>query len=73
MRSGLAVLEAQTGVWRREGDQILQSCLDWTAVELDGLGARRVAEQADSDADRHALLERERVRLAEARTLLATL
>lgn len=72
-RSRLAALEAQAGVWRREGAQILQSCLDWTAVELDVLAARRVAEQADSKADRHALLERERVRLAEARALLDTL
>ena len=47
--------------------------MDWTTGELDVLAARRVAEQADKAADRRALLERERGRLEEARTLLAAL
>jgi len=72
-RARLADLEAQQEVWRRDGPQILQACEDWTTGELDVLAARRVAEQADKAADRRALLERERGRLEEARTLLAAL
>jgi hypothetical protein len=69
-RTRLAEIEAQADMWRREGPEILQACIDWTAVELDVLAARRVAEQADHGADRRTLLERERDRLGEARALL---
>ena len=69
-RSRLAELEAQAARWRHEGAAILQACTDWTTVELDVLAARRVAEQADRDDVRRPLLERERDRLGEARTLL---
>ena len=72
-RGRLAELEAQASVWRRDGAGILQTCIDWTTVELDVLAARRVAEQADRAADRRALLERERDRLAEARACCSTL
>ena len=72
-RLRLADLEGQRGVWRREGPQILQACEDWATLELDVLTARRIAEQADTSADRRALLERERSRLAEARAMLSTL
>jgi hypothetical protein len=72
-RGRLAELETQASVWRRDGAGILQTCIDWTTVELEVLAARRVAEQADRAADRHALLERERDRLADARLLLDTL
>ncbi|MEO6411759.1 MAG: hypothetical protein ABIO48_04155 [Pedococcus sp.] len=69
-RSRLAELEDRASTWRREGAAILQACIDWTAVELDVLAARQVAEQADRGAERRALLERERDRLGEARALL---
>ena len=69
-RGQLAELEAQADRWRREGAAILQACIDWTTVELDVLAARRVVEQADCEPERRALLERERERLGEARTLL---
>ena len=69
-RGQLAELESQAARWRREGAAILQACIDWTTVELDILAARRVAEQADREPDRRILLERERQRLGEARTLL---
>jgi hypothetical protein len=72
-RARLADLEDRAATWRREGPDILQTCIDWTTVELDVLAARRVAEQADRGADRRTLLERERDRLAEARALLDTL
>jgi hypothetical protein len=72
-RDRLADLEGQCEVWKREGPAILQACEDWAVGELEVLAARRVAEQADKAADRRTLLERERSRLAEARTLLATL
>ena len=69
-RGHLSELESRAGGWRREGAEILQACIDWTTVELDVLAARQVAEQADRGAERRALLERERDRLGEARTLL---
>jgi hypothetical protein len=72
-RVGLADLEGQAEVWRREGPGILQACDEWATTELDVLAARRIAEQADKAGDRRTLLERERSRLVEARALLATI
>ena len=69
-RGHLSELESRSGVWRREGAEILQACIDWTTVELEVLAARQVAELTDRGAERRALLERERHRLGEARALL---
>ncbi len=72
-RVGLADLEGQAEVWRRDGPEILRACDEWATTELDVLAARRIAEQADKAGDRRTLLERERSRLVEARALLATI
>jgi len=69
----LTDLQGQAGVWRREGPEILAACKEWAGTELEVLAARRVAEQADNAVERRTLLERERSRLEEARSLLATL
>ncbi len=74
-RARLAELEAQAEVWRREGGPVVDACIDWTAVELDVLAARSLAEQSEERArgERRALLERERRRLEDSKALVASL
>lgn len=72
-RAALGGLEGQAATWRREGPAVLRAGVAWTEVELEILDARRVAEQTEDRTGRRALLERERQRLDEAATLLATL
>jgi hypothetical protein len=72
-RSRLAALEAEAGVWRRDGRAVLDAYADWTKLELEVLAARRLAGQRDAAGDRRALLQREQDRLDEAREALAAL
>jgi len=72
-QSRLSELDVQAQRWRRDGPAILDACADWTALELDLLAARRIAEEADTRGDHQALLQRERERLDEARELLQSL
>lgn len=72
-RSRLAELEAEADVWRRDGQAVLDACADWMTLELDVLAARTLTERADAATDRRALLQRERDRLDEARSVLASL
>ncbi|TCN35579.1 hypothetical protein EV644_115143 [Kribbella orskensis] len=72
-RSRLAELEAEADLWRRDGQAVLDACADWMTLELDVLAARSLTERAEASADRRALLQRERDRLDEARTVLASL
>lgn len=72
-RSHLAALEAQADVWRRDGRSVLEACADWAKLELDVLAVRRVVEDDVAADDRGARLRRERDRLDQARTILASL
>jgi hypothetical protein len=72
-RSRLAALEAQADVWRRDGRAVLDACFDWTKLQLDVLDARTLAEQAEAAGDRRILLRRERDRLEEENSVLASL
>jgi hypothetical protein len=72
-RSRLAELEAEADVWRRDGQTVLDACAHWTRLELDVLAARTLTEQHDAAGDRRTLLQRERDRLDEARSVLASL
>jgi hypothetical protein len=72
-RSRLLALEAQADVWRRDGPAVFDACADWMRLELDLLAARRLVEQKETAADRSVLLQRERDRLDEARSILASL
>ncbi len=72
-RAELEALEARARTWRADGPAVLAACADWLAVELDILAARAVIEQQEPPGDRRRLLQRERHRLDEARTLLASL
>jgi hypothetical protein len=72
-RSRLAELEAEADVWRRNGRAVLDACADWMTLELDILAARTLTERAEAGTDRRALLQRERDRLDEARSVLASL
>lgn len=67
-----AALEAQADVWQREGQVVPDACADWAQLDLDVLAARKLVERQEA-ADRSALLQRERDRLDEARSVLASL
>lgn len=71
-RARLADIEAEADVWRREGPAVLEACAGWTRLQLDVLTARSLTEQADA-VEHRALLQRERDRVDEARSVLATL
>lgn len=72
-RAELEALEARAQTWRATGPAVLAACADWMAVELDILAARAVIEQQEPPGDRRRLLQRERQRLDEAGTFLASL
>jgi hypothetical protein len=69
----LASLESRAEVWRRSGHAVLNASVDWVDLQLDVLTARRRIEQRSDTAEHHALLQRERTRLDEARRLLTSL
>lgn len=72
-RSRLDALEVQAERWRREGQVVLDACSDWADLQLDVLTARKVVENDIAVDDRGALLQRERERLNETRSVLASL
>jgi hypothetical protein len=71
-RARLADVEAEADVWRRDGSAVLDACAGWTRLQLDVLTARMLTEQQDAPEHR-ALLQRERDRVDEARSVLASL
>ena len=72
-RTRLAELEAEADVWRRDGQAVLDACVDWMTLELDVLTARTMTEQQEPGSDRRTLLQRERDRVDEARNVLTSL
>lgn len=72
-RSRLDALEVQAERWRQEGQVVLDACSDWADLQLDVLTARKVVENDIAVDDRGALLQRERERLNETRSVLASL
>jgi hypothetical protein len=72
-RARLDELEAQAAMWRREGPSVLDECSDWTNLQLEVLAIRKAVERDVAVDDRGYLLQRERERLNETRSVLASL